>query len=231
MECRSAKVYEILTNDVDVILESLQEMSGDDTNHFPRTRNVRQLEGSNIEGTLWIPGPDTIHIPCGFLFNTSTRKVYLLGTAEARDAAYLILNNLPGLEDNIREMGMTNRQLVDDIRGKLREQDNRNFIKKMNLTFSVGGIPYHNNTNLYKLDYELVRNTCGSTHDSFDVFVDEALIIKVRFGIFRFFNIDRRGKRDKPASMNIRTNFTISFYTNIDSTDWYEMLDYLVREF
>ena len=157
--------------------------------------------------------------------------MYLLGTAEARDAAYLILNNLPGLEDNIREMRMTNRQLVDDIRGKLGEQDNRNFIKKMNLTFSLGGLPYHNNTNLYKLDYELIRNTCGSTHDSFDVFVDEALIIKVRFGIFRFFNIDRRGKRDKPASMNIRTNFTISFYTNIDSTDWYEMLDYLVREF
>ena len=159
------------------------------------------------------------------------RKVYLLGTTEAREAAYVILNNMPRLAGNIREMEMTNRQLVDDIKDRLQEQYARNFIKKVNLMFPIGGISYHNDTNLYKLDYELIQNTCGSTHVSFDEFVDAAQTIKVRFGIFKFFNIDRRGKREKPASMNMRTDFTISFYTNIDSTDWYEMLDYLTQEF
>ena len=230
MECRSAKVCEIIANDMDTIFELLQEMSSDDINQFPRTENVRRLEDNDIEGMLWITRPIG-NVQCGFLFKANTNKVYLLGITEARDAAYLILNNLPERENNIREIKMTNRQLVDDIRNRLIEHDPRNFIKKMNLTFSIGGFHYHNNTNLYKLDYELVQNVCGSTHEAFDRFVDTALIIKARFGIFKFFNIDRRGKHKKPASMNMRTDFTISFYTNILSEDWYDMLDYLSEEF
>ena len=231
MECRSAKVYEIISNDIDTIFKSLQEMSSDDINQFPRTENVRRLEDNDIEGILWMAKPNIGHVQCGFLFKATTNKVYLLGIAEARYAAYLLLSDLPELENNIREIKMTNRQLVDNIRRRLLEEDPRNFIKKMNLTFNLDGVKYHNNTNLYKLDYELVQNVCGSTHEAFDEFVDKAQIIKARFGIFKFFKIDRRGARKKPASMNMRTDFTISFYTNIFSEDWYGMLNYLSEEF
>lgn len=231
MASRSAKVYKILDNNADLISQALRNMQSDSDQEFPRTEQVRMQERDSVEGIIWISRPNIGNLRCEFLFRTNTNKAYLLGTTEAREAAYHVLNDLDGLERNMTEMEITNRQLVDDVRNKLIAKHPRNFIKKMSLEFGVQGISYHNNTNLYKLNYELVENTCGSTHSSFDKFVNAAQIVKVRFGIFEFFNIKRQGKRDKPAAMNMSTNFTVSFYSDIECTDWYNMLDYLANTF
>ncbi len=220
MISRSAKVYEIVTNDADVIFNALKEVENNDESRFPRIGDVKLKEG-NIHGKVWIQKPKIGTALCNFLFRTKTRKLYLLGITEAREDAYVLLKNLHGLEGPIDEMPLTNHQLVNDIREKLTRVNRYNFIKKMSLEFGLDGIRYHNSTNLLRLDYELIQNTCGSTHDKFDEFVNVAETVKVRFGIFEFGPI----KRNKPASMNMRTDFTISFYLDIEDSDWYRMLD------
>ena len=230
MESRSAKVYKILVNNLDDLLNPLNKMSSTDKTKFPRTDNVKKLQNGDIEGKIWVSKPNLGDIPCVFLFKKKTKKLYLLGPNDARGLAYGTLNKLNGEEGFIQEANITNRQLVDDIRKKLTEKDPDNFIKKISLEFGLTGIKYYNQTNLYKLDYELIQNKCGSTHRSFDKFVDSANIIKVKFGIKTLFSVDRSDKNANPAPMNMRTDFALSFYFDILDKDWYDILDYLVKD-
>lgn len=225
MMSRSAKVYKVITNDTNAIFNALKEIESNDESQFPRIEDV-ELKGGSIHGKVWIQNPKIGNILCNFLFRTKTRKLYLLGIIEAREGAYVLLNNLRGLDGIITDMSITNHQLVHEIRGKLTQVHKNNFIKKISLEFGRDGIEYHNSTNLLRLDYELIGNKCDSTHDMFAEFVNAAQTIKVRFGIFEFGPI----QRNNPTSMNMRTDFTISFYLDIEDSDWYSMLDYLTSD-
>ena len=79
-----------------------------------------------------------------FLFKKRTKKIYLIETTDAGEAALPILNNLNQNEGLISKMTITNRELVDGIRKKLTDKNQHDFIKKISLQFGIEKLRYHN---------------------------------------------------------------------------------------
>lgn len=227
---RSAQVYKILVDEADVIFNALEHLVNNDNDVFPRIERLQRCDDGDVEGTVHIEkysNREMHRLMCDFLFRVNVGYLYLIGSGDARTEALRIINQSEGIDNTIERYEITNRELVEGIRDKLRKKNKNNFIKKINMEFGVAGIDYYNTTPLYKLDYELIENMCASTHRSFDEFIDHAIKVKARFGIRNLFNINRMDKSIGPASMNMQTIFSVSFYFDISRDDWYQILDFL----
>ena len=123
---------------------------------------------------------------------------------------------------------LSKKFVVYDTLANLRKQDKRNFIKKLDVEFDSDGIKYHNRVHLHKMSYELVEETCASTHQAFDTFMDGALSVKVKFGIRSLLDIIDNSASKKAASLNMGMDSTISVYSDHEPQDLFRILDYLV---
>jgi|CXWL01.1.fsa_nt_gi hypothetical protein len=155
---RSAQVYEIIIDDVKRITNALESLRNDDPNTFPRISRITPRQDGSIEGTIQV---EKIHrlvssdlFVVEFLFRLDINRLYLIGSSDARDIVFDILNGLNGIENSITLVQLEKDYLVKTTLDRLRQQNNSNFIKKINMIFGVNGINYHNPVPLYKLDYE-----------------------------------------------------------------------------
>lgn len=228
---RSAQVYTSIIDNADVVFNALNILSSDDRERYPRIEGLRRRGDGDIQGSIHTR---VIHrngtsdrFTTVFLFRLQSHYLYLVGHSDARDNILSTLNGLQGMINSISTYEITKNHLVDTLLARLRTQHTTNFIKKINMMFGINGINYHNNTPLYKLDYELIQNTCVTSHESFRQFIDSAELITVKFGIRSFYHINRTEQSDSPAPMNMNLLFGVSLYFESSDVEWFAMLDFL----
>lgn len=193
---RSAQVYASIIDDADVVFNALNTLSSDDRERYPRIEGLQRRGDGDIQGSIHTRiihrNGSSDRFTTVFLFRLQSHYLYLVGHSDARDNILSTFNGLQGMVNSISAYEITKNHLVDTLLARLRTQHTTNFIKKINMMFGINGINYHNNTPLYKLDYELVQNTCVSSHESFRQFIDSAELITVKFGIRSFYHINRQ---------------------------------------
>ena len=230
---RSAQAFDVTTDDGTAIRRGLATLSSDDASQFPRIEGLQRKRNGDILGTIHMSkdhGGVAEHLACMFKFLVGRRMLYVAGRGDARNLALDELDKLGDLEGAVSPHPLSNEHIAHGILRRLREQHRGNFIRRMSLEFGVEGIDYHNPTPLYKLDYQLVRDSCASTHRSFDEFVRGARLVKARFGIVRLLAMDRTGGGDNPASLNVGPDSSMSMYMDLEAEAWYDILDYLLEE-
>lgn len=229
---RSAQALEMLNDNARQIKKGLGELVSSDQKKYPRIEHLRS-EAGGLLGSMHVQRPlgddQTEHLVCGFKFLAEKKLLYVTGRKDARDVMLDEFEKVDQINGLVRPHMLDNRYITNDVLDRLRQQHKGNFIKKISCEFGVEGIKYHNPTPLYKLDYQLIHNTCASTHESFDKFVTNATSVKVRFGIRALLNyIVRTGSRDKPASFNMALDSSLSLYTDLEAEAWYDILDYVL---
>lgn len=229
---RSAQALEMLNDDARQIKKGLGALDSSGQKKYPRIENLRS-EAGGILGVMHVLRPlgddQSEHLVCGFKFIAGKKLLYVTGRKDARDVMLDEFEKVDQLKGLVRPHMLDNRYITSDVLGRLRRQHKGNFIKKISCEFGIEGIKYHNTTPLYKLDYQLIHDTCASTHQSFDKFVTNAMSVKVRFGIRALLSyIVRTGSRDKPASLNMALDSSLSVYTDLEAEAWYDILDYVL---
>ena len=229
---RSAQALEMLNDDVRQIKNGLRALESSDQKKYPRIEHLRS-EAGRLLGVMHVQRPlgndPSEHLVCGFKFLPDKRLLYVAGRKDARDAVLGEFEKIDQISGLVRPHMLDNRHVTSGVLERLRLQHKENFIKKISCEFGIEGIRYHNSTPLYKLDYQLIQDTCASTHQSFDEFVGSAISVKVRFGIRSLLSyIVRTGSRDKPASLNMALDSSMSAYTDLEAEAWYDILDYVL---
>lgn len=230
---RSAQAFDVQTDNGAAIRRGLDAaLSSEDSSRFPRIEGLSRRRG-DILGTVHVSkehGDATERLACKFRFLVGRRLLYMAGRKDARDLALDEFEKIEELGGMVSTHSLGNEYITRGILDRLREQHGGNFIRKMSMEFGVAGIDYHNSTPLYKLDYQLVQDSCASTHVSFDEFVGNARRVKVRFGIVQLLSYIVRTGRDKPASLNVSPDSSMSLYMDLEAEAWYDILDYLLQE-
>ena len=225
---RSAQAYNLLSkaDDVFVDLQELEPKRG-----FPRIRELER-KGREITGTMYVQNRHldgtADNLICHFKHAEKRKLIYLVGTVAARRATFRTLRQMNNVSDQIEPRRMDVSVLFGDIFDKIKE-DRRNIIKKMVLDFGMAGIDYHNNVRLRKLSYELIDNTCASTHRMYDEFVSKAHDVRLTFGIASFRGIIEHTS-GRLASMNVNLESSVSLRTSLEPLQWYEILEYLFEK-
>lgn len=229
---RSAQAFDVQTDRGAAIRRALGSLASDDEATFPRIEGLGTVR-RNIVGIAHVSKAhrDGVeeHIACRFKFLVDRRRLYLAGRKDARDMALDAFETLDALDGLITPHTLDNEHVAQGILERLRRQHNGNFIKRLRMQFGVTGIDYHNATPLYRLEYQLVSDTCASTHRSFDEFVRAATQVNATFGIVQLLDrIVRTDKGDSPASLNVSPNSSVSCYMDLEEDAWYDILDYLL---
>lgn len=230
---RSAQAFDVTADDGAAIRRALDTLSSDNASRFPRIEGLQRKRSGDILGTVHVPKyRDGVaeHLACMFKFLVGRRTLYMAGRRDARDLVLGELDKLGDLEGVVSPKLLSNEHIAHGILRRLREQHKGNFIRRMSMEFGVAGIDYHNSTPLHRLDYQLIQDSCASTHRSFDEFVRGARQVRARFGIVRLLSVDRTGKGDKPASLNVGPDSSVSMYMDLEAEAWYDILDYLLEE-
>lgn len=223
---------EVLIDDRRRIKSGLGELESTDPKKYPRIEQLRSLSG-DLAGVVHIHkahenGLDE-HVICGFKFLVRKKRLYVAGRKDARDAVLDEFEKVDQISGLVRPHMLDNMYITGGVLERLRLQHKGNFIRKISCEFGIEGIKYHNSTPLYKLDYQLIQDTCASTHLHFDTFVAKAISVKVRFGIRVLLGyIVRTENRDKPASLNMALDSSLSTYMDLEAEAWYDILDYLL---
>lgn len=229
---RSAQAFDVQTDRGAAIRRALGSLASDDEAEFPRIDGLATVRG-DIVGIAHVSKThrDGVeeHIACRFKFLVDRRRLYLAGRKDARDIALNEFETLGALDGLITPHTLDNEHVAQGILERLRRQHRGNFIRRLRMQFGVAGIDYHNATPLYRLEYQLVRDTCASTHRSFDEFVRAAMQVNATFGIVQLLDrIVRTDKGDSPASLNVSPNSSVSCYMDLEEDAWYDILDYLL---
>lgn len=229
----SAKIYNIMLNDPELIFTSIQPLS--ESVGIPRIDN---LENNNerITGRLvveeisrGIADVETYE----FIFDFNRESFYLIGRSAIRDTAISTLNNSINSEINaIEQVELTSNQIVTDIFQLIRNSDNRNFIQKLRLMFGRQGVSYlggrrvrnYTDIPLYELEYRFIGNQCASNHLDFRRFTDNAIKLSARFGIWTLGPIDK-SNGTSPLKLEIRQDFSFRVWTHLPGTTWIEILN------
>ena len=229
---RSAQAFDVQTDRGVAIRRALGSLASDDEDKFPRIEGLGTVRG-DIVGTAHISkahrdGAEE-HIACRFKFLVDRRRLYLAGRKDARDGALAEFEKLDALGGLITPHTLDNEHIAQGILERLRRQHGGNFIRRLRMQFGVEGIDYHNATPLYRLEYQLVRDTCASTHRSFDEFVLAATQVRATFGVVQLLNrIVRTDRGDNPASLSVGPDSAVSCYMDLEEDAWYDILDYLL---
>ena len=222
---RSAQAYRLTAsaNDVFVNLKELDKKQG-----FPRIHDLKR-KGREITGTMYVQkrhlDGSMDNLICHFKHAENYKLIYLVGSTAARRETFKTLRQMSDIKDQIEPRRMNVDVMFDDIFKKIKK-DPRNIIKKMMLDFGMAGINYHNAVRLRKMSYELIDNTCASTHTKYDVFKSKAYDAKLTFGIASLENIIEPTS-GRLASMNVNLESSVSLHTPLEPFQWYKILEYL----
>lgn len=188
---------------------------------IPRTEDITDDRGVlNCKMTVRVGDGD---LDCYLRMIPRKRMFYLVGRQDARIQVIKAL-----VDVQIIELELSVNFLIRTTLERLREENPRNFIKRLYAEFGADWMEYHNNTALYAISYELVHETCASTHNAFGDFVHNAKTIKVRFGIRSLLNLFDTPQSKKAATLNLNTDASISVYRSLEVEEWYGLLDYIL---
>lgn len=223
-----ARVFTLRMASAIDIHNQLLPLTGQDNRTFPRIDNL-VLNNNRITANVSVQyfgvgnlqNIETYHC----VFDVNSRLVYIMGGTDGRSAIVQLLNRSIDPNFNVIEpRELTNENVIDDIFQVLRNQNARNFIKKMKLTFGIRGLQYQDPTPLYELEYRFVGNVCASTHVDYRTFVDNATSIKVNFGIYELGALERT---DSPTSLGVSQDYSFRLWLDLPATDWIDLLDIL----
>ena len=230
---RLAQGFDVQTDNGAAIRRELDAaLSSEDSSRFPRIEDLTRRRGGDILGTVHVSKEHmdaTEHIVCKFKFLANRRRLYIAGRKDARDLALDEFEKINELDGMVSTHYLDNEYITRGILDRLCGQHAGNFIRKMSMEFGVAGIDYHNPTPLYKLDYQLVQDSCASTHSSFDEFVRSAMRVKVGFGIMQLLAYIVRTGKGKAASLNVNPDSSMSLYMDLEAEAGYEILEYLLE--
>ena len=232
MISRSSQVYRVIPDNGPKIKESLSKIQNRDT--FPKIKDLKIDEKTgDIYGEIHVRkfhhDETFTTFSYDFVFKIKRKKLYLLGSAKARSLAISSLNRTINEKSNsISDLKFTNKGIVVTLFNKIKTGSPGNFIKRIDLTFGIAGIKYHNKTPLHKMAYQLIDNTCASTHIDFEKFTDGASWIKTTFGIWNLSHLERDTEKDNPASLEVSMDYSFRLFADTTQPEWLELLDKLV---
>jgi len=232
MISRSSQVYKVIPDNGPKIKDSLSSIL--DRNIFPKIKDLELDEKTgDISGEIHVRKNHNDNtfttFYYDFVFKIKQKKLYLMGSSEARNLAISVLNRAVNEKsDSISDLKFTNKGIVVTLFNKIKTGSTINLIKRLDLTFGITGIKYHNKVPLHKMSYELVDNTCASTHIDFEKFTDGASWIKVKFGIWSLAHIERDPERHNPASLEVSMDYSFRLFSDTTRSEWEYLLDKIV---